>query len=119
MARERYIPFTHNQQRIREQTSALEGQVRNIKDTMGPLKSDVKIALMRADVNALQAQVPKNMKRGNNIRMVKFPEKIEGVDLTEFAEQLLLATISKDNLSPLFTLERAHSPALQITCQHF
>lgn len=97
-----------NIQRITERTTAVETRVSDLEDQSGIVQKDTRRHTQQ--ISTLMARVDdlENRSRRNNVRMVGIPEKVEGVNPTEYFESWLHNTFGKDILSPLFAVERAH-----------
>lgn len=79
-----------------------------LEDRFAPVQKDVRrhnllIAALEDKTDDLE-----NRLRRNNVRLVGVPEKVEGQNPTAYFESWLLNTIGKDNLTPIFAVERAH-----------
>ncbi|XP_075712997.1 uncharacterized protein LOC142749187 [Rhinoderma darwinii] len=95
-------------QKVAERTTVIEGRVSEVEDVLPELRRDVQSQSLA--VVALQAKADdlENRLRRNNVRLVGVPEKTEGNNSDELLEKWLLEQFGREELSPLYAVERAH-----------
>lgn len=106
--KEGLLHIRQDMQKIRERATALEGRVSSIEDELPPLAQEMHITSNKADESAARIEDMENRLRRSNIRIVGMPEKSEGKHPAEFIEAWLADTFGKNNLTPFFSVERAH-----------
>lgn len=72
---------------VQEHTSAVEGRVSSLEDEMHPVKRDIAANNVVVQRHANHIDDMENHLRRNNVRILGFPEKIEGRNPTAYIEQ--------------------------------
>lgn len=95
-------------QKIRERTTATESRISDIEDKLPPLIRDSQYNTRIVAAVEQHADDLENQMRSNNVRIVGFPEKMEGRDPTDFMERWLLEVFWKETFTSLYAVEKAH-----------
>lgn len=95
-------------QKLREQASALEGQVSTIEVDIAQFQRDVKYNVHLTAQHAARLDDIENRLRRNNVHDIGIPERAECKNPVAFIEQWLLSVFGKDSFSHMFTVQRAH-----------
>lgn len=106
--KEGLLHIRQDMQKLRERTTALEGRVSSLEDELPPIAHDLHKISTKHKETAERVEDMENRLRRSNIRIVGMPEKAEGKNPTDFIEAWLADTFGKNNLTPFFSVERAH-----------
>lgn len=111
--KEGILHIRQDMQKIRERATALEGRVSTLEDDIPPLAQEIHITSAKATETVNRVEDMENRLRRSNIRIVGIPEKAEGKNPTDFIETWLADTFGRNNLTPFFSVERAHRVPLR------
>lgn len=78
--------ISHDMQKLRECTSALEGCLSTLEDELQPLQRDVRYVQPVASTYAARLEDMENHLRQNNVWAVGIPERAEGKNMVAFIE---------------------------------
>lgn len=98
----------HDLQKIRERTTAAEGQISDGEDKLAPLIREVQMTNRIARASELKGEDIENCLRRSNVLIVGLPEKTEGRDPTYFVQKWLIEGFGKEAFTPFYPVERAH-----------
>ena len=95
-------------QTIRERAGEAERRISDLEDVVRPLEN--KLHDVHSEVGAHTDKLwdMEDRQRRNNIRLVGFPEKVEGKQPEDFLELWLKDSFPDTTFSRLFAIERAH-----------
>ncbi|KAJ1189108.1 hypothetical protein NDU88_005859 [Pleurodeles waltl] len=97
-----------DQHALADRVSELERDTVAIPRSVEDLQSQLVHLSTEVDSLKRRAEDAEGRSRRNNIRMVGFPERAEGLSAELFIEKWLTDTILKDNIPKFFSVERAH-----------
>lgn len=95
----------HDIQKVVERTTRVETRVSEVEDQIAPLQRDTRknnlsIAALLAKTDDLE-----NRSCRNNVRLVGVPEKVEGLNPSNYFESWILNIFGKEMLTPLYAVE--------------